>query len=81
MHVEAVYAKSLLPLHARQMDWAGLYASNLHPSMWQLIADKMHVPPCKYYIRAKGWQMLLTDCFLDLLHTILHEAICLFTLF
>lgn len=63
------------------MDWAGLYASNLHPSMWQLIADKMHVPPCKYYIRAKGWQMLLTDCFIDLLYTILHEAICLFTLF
>ena len=81
MHVEAVYAKSLLRLHARQLYWAGTHAGNLHPSMWQLIADTLHVSPCKHYISAKRWQMLLMDCLIDLLYTILHETSSLFTLF
>ncbi len=35
---------------------------------------------CKYYISAKGWQILLIDCLIHLLYTTLHEASSLFTL-
>ncbi len=80
MYVEAVYAKLLAHL---QIYWAGnpcIHASNLRLSMWQLIADTRHISLCKYYISSKGWQMLLIDCLIDLLYTILHQTINLFTM-